>query len=77
MTLGNLSLLPEEIDIHYGHLTDANLLSKLLGDHGPVEFYHLAGQSFVGYSFQNPASTYDVNIDGTLNVTNAIKGYSP
>ena len=35
--------------------------------------YHLAAQSFVGYSFQNALSTYDTNIGGTLNVCNAIK----
>lgn len=81
MSVGNLSLLPENIlqkvQIHYGDLIDANFLSKLLGEYKPDEFYHLAAQSFVGYSFQNPSSTYDVNIGGTLNVVNAIKDYSP
>ena len=81
MSLGNLALLPQEIrdkvNIHYGDLTDANFLSKLLKEYEPDEFYHLAAQSFVGYSFQNPSSTYDVNIGGTLNVANAVKDYSP
>lgn len=81
MGIGNLSLLPEEIlekiSIQYGDLTDANFLSKLLSEYKPDEFYHLAAQSFVGYSFQNPSSTYDVNIGGTLNVVNAVKDYSP
>ena len=81
MTVGNLALLPnnikEKVQIHYGDLTDANFLSKLLGENKPDYFYHLAAQSFVGYSFQNPASTYDVNISGTLNVVNAVKEYSP
>ena len=81
MTLGNLSILPDEVlekvNIHYGDLTDANFLSKLLRVYRPEEFYHLAAQSFVGYSFNNPSSTYDVNIGGTLNVANAVKDYSP
>ena len=81
MTIGNLALLfenvLEKVRIHYGDLTDANFLSKLLGENKPDYFYHLAAQSFVGYSFQNPSSTYDVNIGGTLNVVNAIKDYSP
>ena len=67
----------ERLTIHYGDLTDANFLSKLLGEIKPDEFYHLAAQSFVGYSFLNPSSTYDVNIGGTLNVVNAVKDYSP
>ena len=43
----------------------------------PDELYHLAAQSFVGYSFQNALSTYDVNIGGTLNICNAIRDASP
>ncbi|EQB65321.1 MAG: hypothetical protein AMDU2_EPLC00011G0007 [Thermoplasmatales archaeon E-plasma] len=81
MSNGTLALLPEEIRkniiIHYGDLTDAGFFAKLLGQEKPEELYHLAAQSFVGYSFQNPASTYDVNISGTLNIVNAVKDYSP
>lgn len=81
MSKGTMAMLPddvrESITIHYGDLTDAGFYAKLLGKEKPDELYHLAAQSFVGYSFQNPASTYDVNISGTLNVINAIKEYSP
>ena len=81
MSKGNLSLLDKQvlyrIKIHYGDLTDANFLSKLLKTVKPDELYHLAAQSFVGYSFENPSSTYDVNIGGTLNIANAVKDYSP
>ena len=81
MSIGNLSYLGKEhlsqINIHYGDLTDANFFSKLLSQLKPDEMYHLAAQSFVGYSFENPSSTYDVNIGGTLNVANAVKDSSP
>ncbi|MHB8372982.1 MAG: GDP-mannose 4,6-dehydratase [Thermoplasmataceae archaeon] len=81
MSNGTMSQLPKEIRdsiiIHYGDLTDAGFFAKLLGNQKPDELYHLAAQSFVGYSFQNPASTYDVNISGTLNIANAVKDYSP
>ena len=81
MTVGTMEKLPEEvkekIKIVYGDLTDAGFFAKLLEKEKPDELYHLAAQSFVGYSFQNPASTYDVNISGTLNVANAVKDYSP
>ncbi len=80
MTVGNLKYLSaqdmEKVVIHYGDLTDAGFLAKLLKEERPEELYHLAAQSFVGYSFQNPSSTYDVNIAGTLNIANAIKEYS-
>lgn len=81
MTQGTLTLLPEkdrnQILLHYGDITDGNFLSNLLKKEKPDELYHLAAQSFVGYSFQNAHSTYDVNIGGTLNVCGAIKDYSP
>ncbi len=81
MSQGTVSLhtkdVRDNITIHYGDLTDANFFSKLLSEEKPDEMYHLAAQSFVGYSFQNPSSTYDVNISGTLNIANAVKDYSP
>lgn len=81
MSNGTLSYLEpnilSQIHIHYGDLTDSGFFAKLLFELKPDEMYHLAAQSFVGYSFQNPASTYDVNIGGTLNVSNAVKEYSP
>lgn len=81
MTQGTLDLLPEnirkQITIHYGDITDGNFLSNLLQEEKPEELYHLAAQSFVGYSFQNALSTYDANIGGTLNVSNSVKDSSP
>jgi GDPmannose 4,6-dehydratase len=81
MTRGTMELLPSDIRsqiiIHYGDITDENFLSNLLQSEKPEELYHLAAQSFVGYSFENGQSTYDVNIGGTLNVCNAIRSSSP
>jgi len=81
MTRVTMELLPDEvrrkIAVHYGHITDGIFLSNLLGKERPDKIYHLAAQSFVGYSFQNVLSTYDANIGGTLNVCNAAKDYSP
>ena len=81
MTQGTVDLLPENIKnqiiIHYGDIIDGNFLSNLLQKEKPEELYHLAAQSFVGYSFQNALSTYDANIGGTLNVCNAVKDSSP
>ncbi|MHB1709479.1 MAG: GDP-mannose 4,6-dehydratase [Thermoplasmataceae archaeon] len=81
MTQGTMDLLPEDIRkqivIHYGDITDGNFLSSLLAEERPEELYHLAAQSFVGYSFQNALSTYDANIGGTLNICNAVKDSSP
>ena len=81
MTQGSMDLMPEnmknQIVIHYGDITEGNFLSNLLQEEKPEELYHLAAQSFVGYSFQNALSTYDANIGGTINVCNAVKDSSP
>ena len=71
MTQGTVSRLPLDVKahlvIHYGDITDAQFISTLVSKEKPDEFYHLAAQSFVGYSFQNAMSTYDANISGTIN----------
>ena len=81
MSSGTMELqttdIRKQVVNHYGDITDGNFLSKLLQNERPEEFYHLAAQSFVGYSFENAHSTYDVNIGGTLNVCNAIRSSSP
>ena len=81
MTQGTLDLLPanikKQIIIHYGDITDGNFISNIFREQKPDELYHLAAQSFVGYSFQNVLSTYDANIGGTLHACNAVKDSSP
>jgi GDPmannose 4,6-dehydratase len=81
MSNGTLDYLPDKykghIIVHYGDITDALFIEETVKKVKPDELYHLAAQSFVGYSFKNPSSTYDINIGGTLNVVNAVKEYSP
>lgn len=80
-SLGSLEYLPEEIKkqikIYWGDITDCFFVEKIIKENSFDEIYHLAAQSFVHLSFDNPKLTYDVNIGGTLNVVNAIKEYSP
>lgn len=41
------------------------------------EIYHLAAQSYVGYSFDDAFSTFNTNINGTLHVISAMKDLVP
>lgn len=81
MTRGTFDLLPrniqEQINIDYGDIMDESYIYNLIKKEKFDELYHLAAQSFVAYSFENPASTYDINIGGTLNIVNAIKDGNP
>lgn len=60
----------------YGDIRDYTSVSEAISTVVPDEVYHLAAQSDVAYSFKYPDETYHTNIDGTLNVLNAIKSYS-
>lgn len=59
--------------LHYGDLTDAVQLSKLLYNLQPEEIYHLGAQSHVRVSFDIPEYTGDVIGLGTLRILEAIK----
>ncbi len=54
-------------------LTDAGAVEKLIGAVQPQRIYHLAAQSFVQSSFDEPASTLHINITSQLNILEAIR----
>lgn len=54
-------------------LTDLPALIRALKIAKPNEVYNLAAISHVGYSFKNPALTYQVTAGGVLNVLEAIR----
>src|SRR3981189_3075638 len=59
--------------LHFGDLSDAVNLVKLLYDLKPDEIYHLAAQSHVRVSFDIPEYTSDVTGVGTIRILEAIR----
>lgn len=59
--------------LHYGDLTDAGNLTKLVNQIRPDEIYHLGAMSHVRVSFDIPEYTCDVTALGTLRLLEAIK----
>jgi GDPmannose 4,6-dehydratase len=59
--------------LHYGDLSDANSLTKLLLEVRPHEVYNLGAQSHVAVSFDNPIYTVDVDATGTLRLLEACR----
>ena len=62
--------------LHYGDMTDAGGLRKILEHVRPDEIYNLAAQSHVRVSFDQPEYTADVVATGTLHVLEAVRDYS-
>jgi GDPmannose 4,6-dehydratase len=59
--------------LHYGDLTDASRLVTLLDKIAPQEVYHLAAQSHVRVSFDEPEYTGDTTGIGTTRLLEAIR----
>ncbi len=59
--------------LHYGDLTDGNVLGRLLQTVRPDEVYNLGAQSHVAVSFVNPIYTAQVDAVGTLRLLEAVR----
>ncbi len=59
--------------LHYGDLSDASALSRLVAKIQPEEVYNLAAQSHVRVSFDNPEYTADITGTGTIRLLEAIR----
>ena len=62
--------------LHYGDLSDTTTLRRIFRDVRPTEFYHLAGQSHVGLSFEIPESTCDETGMATLRLLEIVRDQS-
>ncbi|RRH87148.1 GDP-mannose 4,6-dehydratase [Mesorhizobium tamadayense] len=59
--------------LHYGDMTDATNLIRLLQQTQPDEIYNLAAQSHVQVSFETPEYTANADALGTLRLLEAIR----
>jgi GDPmannose 4,6-dehydratase len=64
---------PTQLFLHYGELTDGSRLSVLLSRIRPDEIYHLAAQSHVRVSFDEPEYTSETTGLGTIRLLEAIR----
>jgi GDPmannose 4,6-dehydratase len=59
--------------LHYGDMTDATNLIRLLQEVRPTEIYNLAAQSHVQVSFETPEYTANADALGTLRLLEAMR----
>ena len=60
-------------NLHYGDLTDASNLVRIINDVQPDEVYNLGAQSHVAVSFESPEYTANVDALGALRLLEAIR----
>ena len=68
---------PHESDVklrlHYGDMTDATNLIRIIQEVRPTEIYNLAAQSHVQVSFDTPEYTANADALGTLRILEAVR----
>ncbi|OGI19116.1 MAG: GDP-mannose 4,6-dehydratase [Candidatus Melainabacteria bacterium RIFCSPHIGHO2_02_FULL_34_12] len=67
----------DKIYLHSASLENYASIFNVIEKVKPDECYHLAALSFVSYSFEDPFSTINTNINGTLHVLSSIKERVP
>jgi GDPmannose 4,6-dehydratase len=63
------------LKLHYGDLTDANGLVRLVREVRPTELYNLGAQSHVRVSFYQPIYTSEAGAIGALKVLEAVRDF--
>lgn len=69
----NETIYNKRLFLHYADLDDATTIRRIVAKVEPDEFYHLAGQSHVGLSFEIPESTCDTTAMGTLRIMEILR----
>ena len=62
--------------LHYADLSDSTTIRRIINKVQPAEFYHLAGQSHVGLSFEIPESTCELTAMGSLRIMEILRDLS-
>ena len=74
--LSRIKHILKDITLHAGSLESYASLFNIILKIKPDEVYHLAAQSYVGYSFEDEFSTLNININGTHYLLSAAKQFT-
>ena len=73
-SLFDLAAVGQVTDSHFGDVGDAVALAGLIKACRPEVVFHLAAQSLVRASYQDPLETFSVNVMGAANLLNGLRG---
>lgn len=60
-----------------GNITDQTLISRVLHDYAPHEWYNLAAMSHVGQSFREPLAAFEIDAKAVISQLESIRQNSP
>ncbi|HTK82414.1 MAG TPA: GDP-mannose 4,6-dehydratase [Bacteroidota bacterium] len=64
---------PPAIPLHQIEITDKEQVKKVIFDLAPQKLFHIAGQAFVPAALSDPYGTFRTNIDGLINILEAVR----
>lgn len=67
-----LKHLADPVELFTAELSDKNSLAQAIGQFRPDWIFHLAGYANTGKSFQEPAQCWEANLQGTINLYDAV-----
>jgi CDP-glucose 4,6-dehydratase len=72
-SLYELAAVAQDLESVTGDVRDAELLRATVAEQRPEVVFHLAAQALVRASYDDPAGTFDVNVQGTVNLLEAVR----
>ena len=72
-SLWRIEGIRDRIKLYDCDIVDERRVNEVLNQVIPERVYHLAAQSSVGASFDDPRLTYEVNACGTVNLLEAVR----
>lgn len=71
--LFTLAHLADDMISLIGDIRDSLLISNVIKEYQPEIIFHMAAQSLVRYSYNNPIETYSTNVMGTVHLLEAVR----
>ena len=66
-----------ELEFIFGDIRNVNDVEKTIKEHKPDFIYHLAAQVAMTTSIKDPVADFEINVQGSVNLLNAVRLYSP
>ena len=69
----NIKDVIDKVNLVEGDLTDSHSMNRVIKEVKPDVIYHLASQSYVQAAYNYPTTTININVNGTINLLEAVR----